>query len=151
MKTLSQLTKVQLLELRSAAFDMFMDRYSDDLQEVVQEVLESMEIDGEETDENEPYLVYLGNAPTLDTTAFVPEPTEQDMSDFLDAMGEDFNAEVVADDHLDSLNDLIIECARDESALATRVLISYCNTHDLDPDGFKITWEDEAYVVSIAE
>ncbi len=54
-------------------------------------------------------------------------------------------------DHLDTLNDLVLECARDESALATRVLLSYCRTHDLDPDGFKITWEDEAYVVSIAE
>lgn len=75
----------------------------------------------------------------------------QDMSDFLDALGEDYNAEVVIEDHLDSLNDLIIECARDEQALATRVLLSYCRCNNLDSDGFKITWEDEAYVVSIAE
>lgn len=54
-------------------------------------------------------------------------------------------------DHLDVLNDLVLECARDELSLATRVLLSYCRTHHLDPDGFKITWEDEAYVVSIAE
>ena len=75
MKTLSQLTKLELLELRSAVFEAFMDRYADNLGNVVFELLNDMEIDSETSDENLPILAYLENAPTLNTEVFViPSP-----------------------------------------------------------------------------
>jgi len=75
MKKLSQLTKLELLDLRSAVFEAFMDRYADNLGNVVFELLNDMEIDTETSDENLPILTYLENAPTLNTEVFVvPSP-----------------------------------------------------------------------------
>lgn len=78
MKKLSQLTKLELLDLRSAVFEAFMDRYADNLGNVVFELLNDMEIDTETSDENLPILTYLENAPTLNTEVFVvPSPTAE--------------------------------------------------------------------------
>ena len=52
-------------------------------------------------------------------------------------------------DHLDTLNDIVLECTC--RATAEHEVKRYCETYDLDPAGFDVLYIGEAYVVEIAE
>jgi len=53
--------------------------------------------------------------------------------------------------HLDNLNDLVLEFTKRQTKAAPAALEAYCDDNDLDPDGFSLSWEDEAWVVFVAE
>lgn len=55
------------------------------------------------------------------------------------------------DDHVDNLNDLVLELTKDQDDLASKIIENYCDHNDLDPYGFDVLWVQEAYIVVIAE
>ena len=59
--------------------------------------------------------------------------------------------EFTIEDHLDALNDLVLELTRRQTKQAPLTVKRYCDDNDLDQDGFALTWEGESWVVSIAE
>ena len=52
-----------------------------------------------------------------------------------DAFGDDLN-------HVDCLNDLVIDLSKRSTKKSAQAVESYCEKHDLDPSGYDLQWID---------
>ena len=55
----------------------------------------------------------------------------------------------ILDDHLDTLNDLVLNS--DNCEEAELIIRRYCEDMDLDPDGYDLIWAPDEIEVIIAE